>query len=161
MAALILPHVIISLIAMAAGFIVMGGMLSSHRLPTKTAVFLVTTILTSVSGFVLPAPHFLPSHAVGILSLILLAVAVYAFYSKKLAGPWRWIYVVTALAAQFFNCFVGVVQAFKHLPFLHEYATGDNPPPIAPLLLLVIFVVFGILALRKFRPAAVVTSSSL
>ncbi|CAN5509934.1 hypothetical protein BH10PLA1_BH10PLA1_10350 [soil metagenome] len=153
MESLILPHVIISLIGIATGFIVMYGMLTSNRMPSMTAVFLVTTIVTSASGFVLPAPHFLPSHAVGILSLIVLAIAVYAYYPHKLAGAWRWIYVVTALVAQFFNCFVGVVQAFKHVPSLHDFATGDNPPPLAPLALLVAFVVIGILTLKKFHPA--------
>jgi MFS family permease len=99
-------HVIISLIAIAAGFVTVFGMLTGNRMANWTAIFLVTTIVTSVTGFGFPFDHFLPSHAVGAISLVFLAVALFAVYVKHLAGAWRWIYVVSAIVALWFNVFV-------------------------------------------------------
>src|SRR3954453_10125875 len=102
-------HVIISLIGILAGFIVTSGMLGSNGMPGWTALFLLLTILTSATGFLIPPLLFeklLPSHMIGVLSLILLAIACYALYGQKLSGSWRWIYALTALLAQYFNVFV-------------------------------------------------------
>src|SRR3979411_1555119 len=121
----ILVHVIISLIGIAAGFVVMAGMLGSNRMPGWTAIFLLFTILTSATGFLIPPLLFeklLPSHMIGVLSLILLAITCYALYGQKLSGSWRWIFVVTALLAQYFNGFVLEIQSFLKVGPLHALA---------------------------------------
>src|SRR6202051_2749059 len=105
-----LVHVIISLIGIVAGLVVMFGMLGSNRKPGLTAIFLLFTILTSATGFLFPFTQLLPSHMIGILSLVLLAIACIALYVMKLSGPWRWIYVLTAMISLYFNVFVLVIQ---------------------------------------------------
>lgn len=149
-------HVVISLIAIASGLVVMFGMLSSSRMPALTAIFLLFTILTSVTGFMFPFTQLLPSHMIGILSLVLLAVACVALYARRLAGVWRPIYVLTALISLYLNVFVLVIQSFLKIPFLHALAPG-NPPSAAIFaivqgLVLVFFAaaIFGVW--RRFRP---------
>src|SRR5262245_17681122 len=148
-------HVIISLIGIATGIVVLFGMLAGKRLPGWTAVFLATTVLTSATGFLFPFTQLLPSHIVGIISLVALAIALFALYGRRLAGAWRWIYVVTAVFSLYLNCFVGVVQAFVKQPFLKPLAPTQSEPPfiIAQGAVLLIFVVLGFLAVRKFHPA--------
>jgi hypothetical protein len=153
-------HVIISLIGIAAGFIVMSGMLGSNRMPGWTALFLVLTILTSATGFLIPplvSEKLLPSHMIGALSLLLLAIACFALYGQKLSGAWRWIFVLTALLAQYFNVFVLVIQSFLKIGPLHALAPSVPPsePPfaVAQGIVLVFFVIFIIGALRRFKPA--------
>jgi hypothetical protein len=153
-------HVIISLIGIVAGFIVMFGMLGSNRMPGLTAVFLLLTILTSATGFLIPpllTEKLLPSHMIGVLSLILLAIACYALYGQKLSGSWRWIYVLTALLAQYFNVFVLVIQSFLKIGPLHALAPSVPPsePPfaIAQGIVLVFFIIVIIGAIRRFHPA--------
>src|SRR5260370_27871347 len=126
-------HVVISLIAIVAGIIVMFGMLGSNRMPGLTAIFLLLTILTSAAGFLFPFEKLLPSHMIGILSLVLLAVACFALYVMKLSGLWRSIYVVTAMVSLYLNIFVLVIQAFLKVPALHALAPSDPPsePPFA------------------------------
>ena len=155
----VLVHVIISLVGIAAGFIVMFGMLGSNRMPGLTALFLLLTILTSATGFLIPPLLFeklLPSHMIGVLSLILLAIACYALYGQKLSGSWRWIYVLTALLAQYFNVFVLVIQSFLKIGPLHALAPSVPPsePPFAIVqgIVLLIFIALGIWAAIKFRP---------
>jgi hypothetical protein len=157
----VLVHVIISLVGIAAGFIVMFGMLGSNRVPGWTALFLATTILTSATGFLIPPLPFeklLPSHMIGVLSLILLAIACYALYGQKLSGSWRWIFVVTALLAQYFNVFVLVIQSFLKIGPLHTLAPSIPPsePPfaIAQGIVLVFFIIVIVGAIRRFRPPA-------
>ena len=159
-AMLVLVHVIISLIAIVAGVVVMFGMLGSKRQDGLTAVFLIFTILTNATGFVIPpflTDKLLPSHMIGILSLVLLAVACIALYVMKLAGPWRWIYVVTALVSLYLNVFVLVIQSFLKVPFLHALAPSVPPaePPfaVAQGIVLVFFVIMIIGVWRRFRPA--------
>ena len=150
-----LLHVIISLIGIGSGLVVLVGMLGSHRPDAWTAVFLATTVLTSVTGFLFPAAKILPSHIVGILSLAVLAVAIAALYGLRLAGPWRWIYVVSATIALYFNVFVGVVQAFQKVPFVHCRSRRRNPSRLSRSprpRVLAIFVVLGFLATRRFHP---------
>ena len=149
-------HVIISLIAIVTGFIAVFGMLTGDRMASWTAIFLGTTILTSVTGFGFPFDKVLPSHIVGAISLVFLAVAVFALYVKHLTGAWRWIYVVTAIIALWFNVFVLIVQSFMKISVLKALAPTQSEPPfqIAQGAALVLFVVLAILAVRQFRPAA-------
>jgi hypothetical protein len=147
-------HVIISLIGIATGLIVLWGMFSAGRLELWTAIFLLTTILTSVTGFLFPFTTLLPSHITGIISLVVLAVAVVALYYYRLAGHWRWIYVVSAVLALYLNVFVGVVQTFQKIPVFHALAPTQAEPPfaIAQGIVLLIFIGLGIIAAMKFRP---------
>ena len=146
-------HVVLSLIGIFAGVIVLLGMLSSKRLNGWTTVFLVTTVLTSVTGFFFPRDHLLPSHIVGIISLVVLAVAILALYVYHLAGSWRRIYVVSAVLALYLNIFVGVVQAFLKVPFLNALAPAQTEPPflITQLVVLTLFVVLTVVAAIRFR----------
>jgi hypothetical protein len=147
-------HVVISLIGIASGLIVLYGMLTANRLDSLTALFLLTTVLTSATGFLFPFEKLLPSHIVGIISLVVLTVAVLARYARHMAGAWRWIYVVTALLALYFNVFVLVVQSFEKVPALKALAPTQSEPPfaVAQLLVLALFVVLAIFAVKKFHP---------
>jgi hypothetical protein len=151
-----LLHVIISLIAIVSGVLVMFGLLGSNRMPGLTAVFLLFTILTSATGLLFPFTRLLPSHMVGILSLVLLAIACIALYGMKLSGAWRWIYVVTAMVSLYLNIFVLVIQGFLKVPVLHALAPSVPPaePPFAVVqgVVLVFFVVVIVGAVRRFRP---------
>ena len=155
----VLVHVIISLIGIVAGLVVMFGMLGSNRMPGLTAIFLLFTILTSATGFLIPplvSEKLLPSHMIGLLSLILLAIACIALYAMNLAGSWRWIYVLTALISLYLNTFVLVIQSFLKIPALTALAPGN--PPSGPVfavvqgIVLVFFVLMIIGAWRRFRP---------
>jgi len=154
--AFMLLHVVISLVGIVAGFVVLFGMFRSERLDGWTAIFLVTTILTSATGFFFPRDQVLPSHIVGALSLLVLAVAVLAFYGYRLKGAWRWVYVASAMVALYFNVFVGVFQAFQKVPFLQSFAPTQSEPPfiVAQVVVLVAFIGLGFVALRSFHPAA-------
>ena len=152
-------HVIVSLIAIAAGIIVMFGLLTSKSMPGLTAIFLLFTILTSATGFLIPplvSEKLLPSHIVGALSLVLLAIACIALYGMKLSGAWRWIYAVTALLSLYLNVFVLVIQGFLKVPALHALAPGEPPGgpvfAVVQLIVLVFFVIVIIGAVRRFRP---------
>jgi hypothetical protein len=149
-------HVVISLIGIVSGLIVAFGWLRSRRPALCTALFLTTTVLTSVTGFLFPFTAFGPAQVVGAISLVVLAVAIAALYAFRLAGAWRWIYIVTATIALYLNCFVGVVQAFQKLSFLQPLAPTQSEPPfqIAQVAVLAIFVVLGLLAVRRFHPPA-------
>ena len=156
LANLTLLHVIISLIAIVTGLIEMFGLLGSKQMPGLTAIFLLTTILTSATGFLFPFTQLLPSHMVGILSLVLLAIACIALYGMRLAGVWRPVYVVTAMASLYLNVFVLVIQSFLKVPALH--ALAPSVPPTGPVfavvqgIVLVFFVVVIIGAWRRFWP---------
>jgi len=149
-------HVIISLIAIVSGLIVMFGLLGSNRRPSLTATFLFFTILTSATGFLFPFDKLLPSHMIGIVSLLLLAIACFALYAMKLSAAWRWIYVLTALIALYLNVFVLVIQGFLKLAPLHALAPSVPPsePPFAIIqaIVLLFFVVVITRAIRRFRP---------
>jgi hypothetical protein len=148
-----LVHVLLSLVGIASGLLVVYGMLRGKRFDGATAIFLVTTALTSLTGFLFPVEHILPSHIFGIISLVALAVAIPARYTLRLAGAWRPIYVVCAVLALYLNVFVLVVQIFLKVPAAHALApTGKEPPfLIAQVMVLAIFVVLGIFAVKKFR----------
>lgn len=146
-------HVTISLLGIVAGFVVIYGMLNADPVPAWTKFFLWTTVLTSVTGFFFPVKKLLPSHIVGIISLVVLAPAIYGLYYAHLAGNWRWIYVVGAVLAQYLNFFVLIVQSFQKIPALKVLAPTQKEPPfaIAQLVALVLFVVLGVLAVIKFH----------
>jgi hypothetical protein len=149
-------HVIISLIAIAAGFIAVFEMIANKALGIWNTIFLWTTIATSVTGFGFPFTGVTPGIVVGIISLVFLAVALFALYVQRLGGAWRWVYVISATVALWFNVFVLIVQAFQKVPSLKTLAPTQSEPPfqIAQGAALVAFVVLAILAVRKFRPVA-------
>jgi hypothetical protein len=147
-------HTALSLVGIFAGLVVLFGMFRSRRLPGWTLVFLVTTVLTSVTGFFFPVERILPSHVVGVISLAVLAVTLAALYLFRLAGSWRWLYVATAVFALYLNVFVGVVQAFGKVPFLNAWAPKQTDLPfiVAQGVVLVVFVYLGFKAVRSFHP---------
>src|SRR5258708_12220631 len=122
-------HVISTLVAIGSGLIVVGGMFYSDRVPVTTAVFLFTTALTSVTGFLFPIHGFTPALGVGILAFVILAVALFALYKEHLVGGWRWIYVITVVASLYFNVFVLVVQSFVKVSALNPLAPPPTQPP--------------------------------
>jgi hypothetical protein len=148
-------HVVLSLVGIAAGFFVLFGMFRSKRMPNMTGLFLLTTIATSATGFGFQRDHILPSHVVGVISLVILAIALLALYRHKLAGKWRATYVVTAVIALYLNVFVLVAQLFQKVVPLHALAPNGSEPPfaIAQGIVLVIFIIFGAMALKRFRPS--------
>ena len=156
LASFTLLHVIISLIAIVSGIIVMFGLLGSKRMPGMTAIFLLFTILTSATGFLFPFEKLLPSHMIGILSLVLLAIACIALYGMKLSDAWRSIYVVTAMISLYLNIFVLIIQSFLKVGPLHALAPSVPPsePPFAIVqgIVLMFFVIVIIGAVRRFRP---------
>ena len=147
-------HVAISLVGIVSGLIVLAGMLRARRLPGWTALFLVTTILTSVTGFMFPISGLTPGIVFGLISIVILVIALNALYVKRLAGTWRWIYVTTALIALYLNVFVLIVQSFQKLPALQKLAPTQSEPPflIAQAAALIAFLILGAMAARKFRP---------
>jgi len=149
-----LLHVVLSLVGIATGLVVLFGMVTSRSFGGWTAVFLATTILTSLTGFLFPFERVLPSHVFGVISLLLLAVAVTALYGYRLSGAARWLYVVTAVIALYLNAFVGVVQAFLKLPFFNALAPTQTELPfiIAQGITLIAFAVLGYIAVRRFHP---------
>jgi hypothetical protein len=146
-------HVAISLIGIASGFVVLIGMISAKKLPGVTSLFLVTTILTSVTGFMFPYKGFTPAIGVGILSLLVLIVALIARYPARLRGHWRGVWVITAALAQYLNFFVLIVQSFMKIPSLHALAPTQTEGPfkIAQLGGLVLFAILTALAFYRFR----------
>jgi hypothetical protein len=153
LATLTVSHVLVSLVGLGAGFVVIWGLLNGKRLDRSTALFLVTTISTSASGFLFPADRVTPAHVLGVLSLGLLAVAGLARYYGKLAGWWRPTYIVSAVTAQYLNFFVLVVQLFLKVPALQALAPTQTEPAfaIAQSITLAVFVAVGIVAAFRFR----------
>ena len=151
-----LVHVLISLTGIGSGLIVLYGLLTAKRLDSWTAVFLVTTVLTSLTGYLFPVEHILPSHIVGAVSLVALAIALVARYARRMEGSWRWIYVVSALIALYLNVFVLVVQSFMKVPAVHALAPTQKEPPflVVQVTVMAIFVVLGVSAVKKFRLAS-------
>jgi len=149
-------HVVLSLVGIATGLVVAAGMFGSRRLGGWTAVFLATTILTSVTGYFFPVDRILPSHIVGAISLVVLAIATIAVYRYRLEGASRGVYVITALIALYLNVFVLVVQGFVKVAALKALAPTQSEPPflVAQAVVLAAFVAITIGAFRSFRPAA-------
>jgi hypothetical protein len=155
-----LLHVLISLIGIGSGLVIVFGLLTGKRLDRWTAIFLATTALTSITGFGFPFEHLLPSHIVGTLSLVILALAIPARYLFRLAGAWRWIYVVGSAAALYLNVFVLVVQSFLKVPALKALAPTQKELPflVVQSLVLLIFITLAVLAARRFYPEPVRTA---
>jgi hypothetical protein len=155
--AFLILHVAISMAAIFAGFIVLGGLYSSAKLPGWTAVFLVLTILTSVTGFMFPFAGITPAFVLGALSIVVLAIALIALYSRKMKGRWRWVYVTSAVLALYLNVFVFIVQSFQKVGFLQALAPTQAEPAfaIAQAAVLGLFVVLGWLAVSRFHPERV------
>ena len=148
-------HVAISLIAIASGFVVLYGLFNANRMAGMTLLFLVTTIATSVTGYFFQRDHVLPSHVVGVIALVVAAVTCFALYSHKLLGAWRRVYVIGAVISLYLNVFVLVAQLFLKVPALNVLAPKGSEPPflIAQGIVLVLFVVAGFIAVRRFQPA--------
>src|SRR5205823_8342944 len=147
-------HTLISLVAIFTGFVVLFGMLAGNRLDGWTKWFLITAVATTVTGFFFPSHGFTPAIGLGLISLPILAFTIYARYSRQLTGHWRWIYLVGAVLALYFNVFVAIVQAFQKVPALKAIAPTQTEPPFAitQLAALLLFFVFVILAAIRFRP---------
>ena len=153
MSTLTLVHVVLSLIGILAGFVVVYGLFKGNRMDGWTAVFLAITALTSLTGFFFPFHKLLPSHILGVLSLIVLAIAVPARYVYHLAGGWRRIYVIPAVLALYFNFFVLIAQLFQKVPPLRALAPTQSEPPflVAQTCALVLFIILGIYSVKGFR----------
>jgi hypothetical protein len=147
-------HVVLSLVGIASGIVAIAGVLRGRLSQTWTSVFLATTVLTSITGFPIPPFGLDPPRIIGIVSLALLAVALAALYGFRLAGSWRWVYVVAAICALYLNCFVAVVQLFLKVSFFNALAPtqAEAPFAVAQIALLAMFVALGVLAVRNFRP---------
>ena len=146
-------HVLISLVGIASGLIVLYGFLTNRRLDAWTAVFLLTTALTSLTGFLFPLTAATPAIKLGIISLVVLAIAIVTRYVQHLT--WRKTYVIAACIALYFNIFVLVVQLFEKVPSLKAIAPTQKEPPfaIAQITVLLLFVVLTTFAVKRFRPA--------
>ena len=146
-------HVLISLAAIVAGFVVLGAMIKGQHWSGWTAFFLATTVLTSVTGFMFPIHGLTPGLVVGAISMVVLGFAIYGLYSKHLAGSWKTAYVVNSVVALYFNFFVLIAQSFQKIPALKALAPTQSEPPfaVAQLVALVAFVVLGTLAVKNFR----------
>jgi hypothetical protein len=148
-------HVLLSLIGVVSGVMVAVAMLGAHRTPVLTAIFLLTTVATSVTGFMFHFASFGPPEIIGVISLVVLGIAILALYGYKLAGSWRWIYVAAAVFALYLNVFVGVVQTFQKVAFFHALAPTQTEPPfaVAQGAVLIAFIALGVAAAKKFRPS--------
>ena len=155
-------HVVISLVGILSGLVVMYGFFNASRLDRWTQLFLATTALTSLTGFLFPNEHITPGIVVGILSMVVLTVAAVSRYSLRMRGLWRPAYVISAAIALYFNVFVFVVQSFEKVPALRALAPTQKEPPfgITQLLVLILFVVATVFAVRRFRPDMSVSSSA-
>jgi hypothetical protein len=147
-------HVVISLIGIASGLVVMGGLLVGKKLNRWSALFLISTAATSLTGFFFPFNGITPGIIVGIISLVILAVAILARYGRHLAGPWRWIYVAAAMSALYLNVFVLIAQLFQKVPALKALAPTQSEPPflITQVVVMAIFAALGIMAAKRFHP---------
>jgi hypothetical protein len=148
-----LVHVGLSLVGIGSGFVVVFGLIAGKRLDGWTALFLATTAATSLTGFLFPFHKLLPSHVVGIVSLVVLAIAILARYARHLTGAWRWIYAVNVVVGLYLNVFVLVAQAFQKVPALKAMAPTQSEAPfvVAQLVVMALFVVLGISAVKGFH----------
>ncbi|MBI3530605.1 MAG: hypothetical protein HY067_21880 [Betaproteobacteria bacterium] len=148
-----LIHVVLSLVGIIAGLVVVGGLMAGVRFDGWTVVYLVTTVLTNVTGFGFPFATLLPSHIVGGISLVVLLAAIATRYWKHLAGAWRGVFVVSTVVALYLNVFVLVAQLFQKIPALIAIAPTQKAPAfvVTHLIVLALFVVLGMAAVRGFR----------
>jgi hypothetical protein len=153
-------HTLISLVAIFTGLIVVFGMLAAKRLHNWTKWFLVTAVATTITGFFFPCHRFTPAIGLGIISLPFLALTIFARYPKRLAGPWRWIYVIGAVICLYFNLFVALVQAFEKIPALHAMVPTQTEPPfkLTQLVVLLVSALLAIVAATRFHPEPIRTA---
>lgn len=146
-------HVVLSLVGIGAGLLAFYGLLQSKLWPGSTHLFLLTTVLTSLTGFLFPVQHVMPSHVLGAISIVVLALAMFALYGQNLAGGWRRTYVICAAVALYLNVFVLVVQSFEKVPALHALAPNGSGTvfAITQLVVLAIFLWIGFQAVKRFR----------
>lgn len=146
-------HVVLSLVGIGAGFVVVFGLIAAKQLNRWTVVFLSTTVATSLTGFLFPFHKLLPSHVIGVVSLVALAIAFLARYARHLVGAWRWIYAVNVVVALYLNVFVLIAQLFQKVPALKAMAPTQSEAPffITQLVVMALFVVLGIFAARRFH----------
>ena len=147
-------HTLISLVAIFTGIVVVLGMLAGNRLDVWTKWFLITAVATTVTGFFFPFHGLTPAFKLGIITVPILAITIYARYPKRLASAWRWVYVIGAVISLYFNLFVLVVQAFQKVPGLHAIAPTQTETPfkLTQLSVLLLIVFLGIVAVVRFRP---------
>jgi hypothetical protein len=148
-----LLHVLISLVGIVSGLIVVRGMLKNQRWAFWTAIFLLFTVLTSLTGFPIPPFGIDPPRIIGFLSLVLLAIAILGYYGFHRQGAWRWIYVVTSVAALYLNVFVFIIQSFQKIPVLQPLAPTQSEPPfvVVQVLVLILFIGLGFLSVRRLQ----------
>ena len=148
-----LVHTLLSVVGILAGMVVVGGLMAGVRYNGWIATYLATTILTNATGFGFPFVVLMPSHILGVISLVILPLAVVALYVKHLAGGWRTTFVVTTVTALYFNVFVLVAQLFMKVPALKALAPTQSEPPfaVAQGIVLIAFIVMGFLAVRGFK----------
>jgi hypothetical protein len=146
-------HTLVSLVAIVTGISVVYGFIKSQVYPGWTTTYLAATALTLITSFLFPYHGFTPAIGVGILCVLIFIPVLYAKYRTSLSGIWRPVYVAGSTALLYFNCFVLIAQSFQKIPFLHVLApTGSEPPfAISQAILLVIAIVLGVLAVRRFR----------
>jgi len=156
LAAFTLFHVALSLVGILAGLVVVFGLIAGKWLKGWTGLFLTTTVATSATGFLFPYHGFKPSYAVGIVSLLVLAIAMFAFYGRGLAGAWRRTYVISAVISLYLNVFVLIAQLFMKVPALKALAPTQSEPPflVTQVVVMVVFIVLGFLAGRRFPAEA-------
>ncbi len=147
-------HTLISLVAIFTGLIVVFGMIGGKRLDGWTKWFLITAVLTTATGFFFPFHGVTPAIILGMITVPVVAIAIYARYSRQLSGAWRWIYVVGAVMSLYFNLFVLVVQLFEKVPALHAIAPTQTESPfkLTQLAVLIVSILLGIVAVVRFRP---------
>src|SRR6202453_3253897 len=147
-------HVFLSLVGIGAGVFIVFGLLTSRRLSILATLFLLTTVATSLTGFLFPFNGITPGIILGVLSLIVLVLAIVALYVKKLDGPWRGVYAVSACVAFYFNFFVLIAQSFAKVPALHSFAPTQQSPGFAVTegVVLLVFILLTIRAYKKFHP---------
>ena len=147
-------HVVLSLIGVMTGLILVALMLSNAPIAGWNAFFLISTVLTSVTGFFLPSDAFGLAHILGLVSLIALAIALFAVYGRRLSGAWRPIYVGGVVLALYLNVFVAIAQSFQKFAYLHQFAPTGSEPALAvtQTCVLILFLILGIAALRRYHP---------
>lgn len=158
-----LLHVVISMIAIATGFGVLAGVLSSTRLPVWTALFWVFTVLTTITGFMFPLNGFTPALGTGIVAAVVFIPSLVGLYIYRLRGKWRWIYAAGAVVSLYLNVFVFIVQSFLKVPLLNALAPTGTEQPFALTqgAVLAVFVLIGIIATWRFRPAGSVATAAV
>lgn len=147
-------HTLISLVAIFSGLVVLFAMLSGHRAKDWTKWFLIAAVATTLTGFFFPFHGVTPAIILGIITVPVLAITIFARYSRRLAGPWRWMYVIGAVMTLYFNLFVLVVQLFEKVPVLHAAAPTQTESPFkfTQLAVLVVSILLGIIAVIRFHP---------